>query len=243
MKNPLVSIHSFIRAAVVCGLLFGLSAPLAMGQYYVRGDFNGWDTSFLMSDEGGGLYTYQATGLTPGDMYFFKIATEDWGDGIDWPGSNARVMADSNGEIFFRAFDQESWTDGWMPDSVRRVGYSDAGHGWEVLGSMTGWDASPVSMNDMGGGLYQAEVFLNEGSHEFKYRMSGSWDINIGGDFGNSADNIFLSVPADDTYIFQLDTWNGRHSVEVIPEPSTYALLFGLGVMGLAWLKRRRSAC
>ena len=241
MKRPLISLNTTILGTGLGALLFGLSVPLAQGQYFVRGELNGWDTSSQMTDEGGGLFTYQATGLTPGAMYEFKIATEDWS--INWPGSNARVMADANGEILFRAFDQETWTDGWMPDAARRVGYSDSGlHGWELIGSMTGWDASPVSLTDMGNGLYEGQVFLSDGDYEYKYRMTGSWDINLGGDFGNSAGNIALNVPVSETYIFQLDLMNGRFDAAPIPEPSTYALLIGLGALGLAWLKRRRAA-
>lgn len=240
MKIALTSKYRSCVFASTIGSIIALTASVAHAQFYVRGEFNNWDTSFLMAEEGDGLYTYHATGLTPGATYLFKIATDDWS--TDWPGSDARVMAAANGEITFRAFDNQSWIDGWQPDGVRRVGYSDSGlHGWALAGDMNGWDPDITwHLTDMGNGLYEGAFFLAAGDYDYKFRKDDDWEISIGGDFGNSAGNIFLNVTEADTYIFQLDLWNGRHSVSVIPEPGTYAVIFGALALFGAFVYRRR---
>lgn len=201
-----------------------------------------------MSNEGDGLYTYQMSGLTPGGQYNFKIATADWS--VNWPGSDARVMANASGEILFRAFDLESWSDGWLPDNARRVGYSDSGlHGWALAGGYA--DGTQGGMNDwipdstwdltnMGNGLYRGEFLLNPGSYEYKFRKDDNWDISLGSDFGNGAGNIALEVASADTYVFQLDLLNGRHSVAVIPEPASVGVIAGLILLAWVPFARRR---
>jgi hypothetical protein len=235
---------------IVRALLVAVSAVLlssfAQAQFYVRGEFNGWSgNDAMMVSQGDGLYTYNLTGLTPGLMFKFKVTTEGWE--TNWPSGDARAVADANGEIIIRAFDNEVWTDGWLPGTSRRVGYTYAGaapHGWELVGSMTSWGDNPILLTPMGNGLFAGDVLLGAGTYDYKFRMAGNWDINLGnGGFANDAGNLQLSVLTESVYTFQLDVANGRFTAAAIPEPSTYAALLGLGVLGLVVWRRRRSAC
>jgi hypothetical protein len=241
MKMTLTALCPARTLTLSAALGLFLAAPvLSHAQYQVSGDFNGWSTTASpMVSQGDNLYTYQATGLTAGQLYSFKINVGDWS--ASWPGTDARVMADSNGEITFRFFDSETWNDGWGPVSTRRVGYSDSGlHGWDVAGTMNGWNGAGWELTHMGNGLYRGEFLLQAGNYDFKFRKADDWGVSLGTDFGNSAGDISFTAETSNIYVFQLDLWNGRHQVEVIPEPSTYAAIFGgLALLG-AFLYRRR---
>ena len=76
------------------------------------------------------------------------------------------------------------------------------------------------------------------GSYEFKFREAASWDISIGGDFGNSAGNNTIVTALDNQdVIFELDLPNGRWNATVVPEPTTM-LLLGLG--SLVAIRRKK---
>jgi hypothetical protein len=206
--------------------------------FYVRGEFNGWtNSSDPMVDMGGGKWSYTVSGLTAGQMYELKATVDDWSESA--PGSNARVMANANGQIIVNLFPTTTWSDGWMPDNKWRLGYEDPGmHGWELMGGFNGWTAGDVLTN-LGGGVYQITKSIAPGTYEWKFRMAGSWDISIGDDFGNSAMNNTLNVLDNTPIVFTLDLPNGRWSANPVPEPATLAAL-GLGALAL--VRRRRRA-
>ena len=128
----------------ICAIGMMASAVMAAPEgppYYVRGDFNGWDLSAPMVDEGGGLYTYTITGLTPGTDEMMKAASEDWSAGA--PGSNARVNVGASGEVNLRFFSNTTWADGWEPSAKARLGWNDSENfDWELIGAMNGWPAA-----------------------------------------------------------------------------------------------------
>ena len=222
---------------IMCALVAGA----AYAEYYVRGDYNGWDLSTPMNDDGDGTYSALVTGLTPGYRFEFKVAVEDWSS--SWPGSNAKTIVDPSGEVTFH-FTPGAVSDGWNP-SENRVGYDDPGQfGWEIMGAFNGWDAGidtvARQMVDEGGGMYSVMYNIAAaGSYEYKFRESGSWDISIGGDFGNSAGNNTIVTASDNTLVlFELDLPNGRWNATIVPEPATMTL-FGLGFL-LTSIRRRK---
>ncbi len=213
-----------------------LGAGNLNAQLYLRGTFNGWDTSTPMTDLGGGLYSATIAG-TPGDRFNFKVATADWS--ASWPGSDTRSAFDSLGAatVYYRA---GAAGDGWGP-AADRVGYSDPQQfGWDVIGSFNGWSAPSLTLTAMGGGLYAGSLLVpTAGNYEFKFREAGSWDISIGNDFGNSSGNAGVTTTDVNQYVnFQLDLPNGRWSAVVVPEPTSLAFL-GLGSLVLLQRLRR----
>jgi hypothetical protein len=97
-------------------------------------------------------------------------------------------------------------------------------------------------MSNLGGGLYSVDYTIAAaGTHDFKFRKSGDWDVSIGSDFGNSAGNAqVLTTAANQTVTFQLDLPNGRW-ITVVPEPSTLGLAVLGGLAALGVVLRRRS--
>ncbi len=206
--------RSFFAAIVV----LAAALPAAAQPWYARGEFNGWDTSTPMVDQGGGHYTATISGLFPSspgaEIYNeFKVANADWS--INMPGSNAKVATDANGEIHLHLYDQTSWSDGWSPNNARRVGYDDPQmYGWDLAGTFNGWQATPdptYNLTSMGNGLYHGQFAMPAGDQSFKFRKQGDWTIAIGSDFGNTgADNSFKVWTAGDLWNFDLDLPNGR---------------------------------
>ncbi|MBD1581878.1 hypothetical protein [Pseudoalteromonas sp. S16_S37] len=52
---------------------------------YLRGDFTLWDAEphYILKPQGAGIYTVKAKFMTPGKVYEFKIADEQWSKGYN----------------------------------------------------------------------------------------------------------------------------------------------------------------
>lgn len=218
-----------------CVAITATTAALA-NPFYLRGSFNGYDTSIQLTDMGGNIFEGTATGLTAGDEYTFKVANEDYS--IEPPGAfkDLKARANSAGEISVRFFNNPTPGDGWTPENYR-VGLLNLGKKYELIGSMTGW-SSALAMADTNG--YQETIVnLTAGTeYTFKFRgEGGDWGYDIGQNFAYQDDIRYTASITGDHY-FRLDVENGRYTVEAVPEPATLTLL-SLGA--LAAIRRKRA--
>ena len=219
-----------------------IMASSALAQpYNVRGGFNAWGES-PMNDDGDGTFSLTLGSLGAGSRFEWKVAQNDWAFNV--PGSNVKSAADGSGSMTFH-FRPGPIADGWNPGQDR-VGYDDPGQfTWEIQGAFNNWDETVNSparqMTNMGSGLYSVDYTIaSPGSYDFKFRETNSWDVSIGGDFGNGAGNAnVVTTNPNEIVRFELDLPNGRWRTSVVPEPGTLALL-GLG--GLAVIRNRRRA-
>lgn len=222
-----------MKKFLVIGLIAGIAAS-GNAQWFMRGEFNAWGTD-SMTDLGGGHWQGTINSLTPGQGYEYKVALADWSDSSF--ASNGRFIAGSSGSVTID-FWENAPADGWSPMGAKRTGYSNGdAHGWDIMGSFNGWSSPFTALTSLGSGMYSATAFVSTGDYEFKFRKDGDWGVSVGSDFGNSAGNIALNVPADGMYKFDLDVTNGRYRATAVPEPASMAVL-GLGAIAL--LKRRR---
>ena len=200
----------FFLAAIVSMVA---ALPAAAQPWYARGEFNGYDTSAQMVDQGGGHYTATVSGLFSNTAFEYKLANADFSTSI--PGSNGKVTSNAAGEINFHLYDNTTWTDGWYPNNVRRVGYDDPlQFGWEAVGSFNGWPGAGdpnYYLTSQGNGVYHGQFAMNAGLSYFKFRKQGDWGTQVGSDFGNGAgDNAFRVWTSGDLWNFDLDLPNGR---------------------------------
>ncbi|HPD29386.1 MAG TPA: PEP-CTERM sorting domain-containing protein [Phycisphaerae bacterium] len=211
-------------------------APL-FGDYYIAGDFNGWNPAgTAMTDLGSGIWQANLTGV--GGRHEFKVTTGSWDQ--NWPGSgNSWFFGDGDGKvtITFNANDiQDGWRGNWG-----RMGLSTDPGTWTAVGDWQGWNnANPATaMVAQGGGIYKYQQTLAPGWYQWKAVVTGSWDA-IGDDFrGVNANTTWFEVTAaNPTAVFQVDALTGIIRVDVVPEPAAVILVL---VGGLLCLRRRRS--
>lgn len=215
-----------------------VGSALAQAQFYVRGEFNGWDLSAPMDDLGGGHYYKLITGLTAGNAYNFKSANADWSIEAPTLGGNIKAVADGSGQIGVHFYDNLAPGDGWMPDG-RRTGYDDlVGHGWDIMGSFNGWANPILDLTSMGNGHYSGKAMIAAGSYVFKFRKAGDWSVSAGNGMADNGGDIALDLANDSEVQFDLDLTGGRFRTQIVPEPATMAAL-GLGILALARKRRR----
>lgn len=201
----------FALAVITVGLL---AASAAAQPWYARGEFNGWSTDTPMTQDPMDAvhWTADVTGLFDFERYEWKIALADWS--INMPASNSVVYSNAAGEIKFHLYDQTSWSDGWLPNNLRRVGYDDHQlFDWQLMGSFNGWTGdSAYYLTDMGNGLHRGVfTFSTPGIYDYKFRRQDDWGVSIGNDFGNAAgNNQFAVTAAGQEWTFELDLPRGR---------------------------------
>ncbi|MFH0982302.1 MAG: PEP-CTERM sorting domain-containing protein [Planctomycetota bacterium] len=222
---------------LVALLAVALMAAPAFGDWYYRGEYNGWGST-LMTDNSDGTFSIGlgTLGALPDDRTTWKFAdTNDPGD-WDWPGSgDSWGYTDGSGNLTI-TLDTNTYADGWVNDDMRIKLDYDPGHQWQAVGDFNGWNASDPTwnMSSLGGGIYEVQgTIAVPGDHWWKAIEAGTWDA-IGGDARSvNADNVlYTTTVPNETVVFQVDVLNG-----VVPEPTSLALL-GLGALTL--LRRRR---
>ena len=218
-----------MRTLLVIAALAVIVSP-AGADYYVAGDFNGWNASGnVLTDLGGGIW--QASMNMGAGRHEFKITIGDWSQ--NWPGSgNSWTYTDGDGNVTV-TFDS---------NAPVAIGVDVDPGAWTAVGDWQGWNNADAAtaMAAQGGGIYKYQQSLAPGWYQWKAVNTGSWDA-IGADFRsiNAENQAFEVTAANPTAIFTLDALNGRIGVEVVPEPSSLLALAG-GLLGLGGLLRRR---
>lgn len=226
--------------------LFGLAIALALtwitpvthaAPWYARGEFNNWGTDNVMSETspGSGVFTTTIGNLAPNTAFQFKVGAADWS--TSFPANNSKTYSDAAGNITFYYY-AGAQSDGASP-GADRVGYSDPGISWDLMGSFNNW-TTPVTMTG-GSGVYTGQLALTGGTpYEFKFRKAGDWGLNIGQTFANDGPNAAFTPATTGTYQFQLDLAHGDWQVAPaagVPEPASMTVL---GLVSLALLGSRR---
>lgn len=232
-----------IIAAIAAAV--AIASP-AMAGFSITGDFEGWTgTGVAMTETFLGSGIWQVT-LDPGaGRHEFKVTDGSWAN--SWPGPNSWLQNGAGGNVNF-SFNTNIVSDGWLTD-VNRIGLSVDPGAWTAVGdwqSQVGggnWDnANPNTvMTSLGGGIYKFSATLAPGTYAWKVVNSGSWD-SISTDArsiatANASFTTTLGTPTAEMYV---DALNGTVKVNLIPEPSTFALL-GFGLIGALVLRRRKA--
>ncbi|MBU0640989.1 MAG: PEP-CTERM sorting domain-containing protein [Planctomycetes bacterium] len=219
------------RLVALLPVLCLLAAP-AVADFYVAGDFNGWDAAGnVMTDLGGGFHSLSLT-LGADEWHEFKVTDGTWDDA--WPQSgNSWLYTDGDGNITI-TYDTNTYTDGWL-GATERIGLNyEPGHQWAVAGDVNGWSNNDPAwyMTDMGGGIRSVTATIAApGDYYWKPVEAGSWN-SIGADARSvNADNMmYTTTVPDEVVTFEVDVLTGI--TRAVPEPATLVgLLLGLGLI------------
>jgi len=225
------------RALFVVAIIV-MAAP-AVADYYLAGDFNGWDAAgHAMTDLGGGIWQAALAGV--GGRHEFKVTMGDWSN--NWPGSgNSWFIGDGTGNVTI-TFNANDVQDGWRGNWGRMGTDTDPGT-WTAVGDWQGWNnADPAtSMLAQGGGIYAYQQQLAPGWYQWKAVVTGSWDA-IGDDFRSvNANTTWFEATAEKPIAkFWVNALDGTIKVETAPVPEPSSLLALLAsVPALAIFRRR----
>jgi hypothetical protein len=239
MRKSFTIIIATVAAAIA------MAAP-AMAQTYplwVANDTTWAPNGNVMAGAPGGLWS--ANLVLPVGRHEFKITEGDWNWSV--PGPNSWLYTDGGGNVTV-TYDQNVYADGWSP-STGRIGVSVDLGTWTAVGdwqsqvSPGNWNnAEPLTaMLSLGGGVYEYSATLTPGTYQFKAVNTGSWDA-IGTDSRNvnAGTLLFTTTVADPQANMYVNALNGTIKVDVIPEPTTLALV-GFGLLGALAIRRRKA--
>lgn len=213
------------------------AASSAQAQFFLRGSFNGYDTSLEMTETapGSGVFTATATGLVAGDKYTMVGANSDYSIQSGEPFEDVAVRANAAGEITAFFYNEAAPADGWEPVDYR-LGFSGIDYDYELMGSFNGFSTG-VALTDNGMGVLQGVVNLSAGVNTMVFRQVNDWSITIKQNFGDGGPDISFDAGAGGDYFARLDLEGGRYQFEAVPEPATMVVL---GVAAAAALRRRK---
>ncbi|MCB9133981.1 MAG: ExeM/NucH family extracellular endonuclease [Anaerolineales bacterium] len=220
----LLLLLSFLALAAVT--LLKPSAVVAAPPYYARGDFNSWNPTDQMFDDGthgdvtaaDGIYTTVITPTTAG-RYEWKAANADWSEA--WPSSNAWLVTSIDNQPVVVTLDTNAQNDGWSPNQYI-VNAADGITTWTAVGDWQGWDNgnAATAMSLVSGGVYRFYTTIaTPGVHQYKAVKTGSWDAvgqdgSGGGRSINTSNWDFTTTVADEKVVFWLDSTTGRILVQ-----------------------------
>ena len=215
---------------------------LAAAPYYVAGDFNGWNAAGNLMTEtsaGSGIWQVSLSSIGAG-RHEFKVTDGTWN--WNYPGANSWLYADSLGNISI-TYDVNTYADGWSPAS-QRLGLSTDPGTWTAAGDFqlaagetSDWNNAAGNMTALGGGIYEYTLTV-PGTWNWKAVVTGSWDSISWDNRSVGTANWGFTVPAGEKANLYVNAFAGTAKVEVVPEPSTLALL-GLAA-GFCWLRRKQ---
>ena len=230
----------------------------ATAPYFAPGDYQGWDinTAAELKDDGvapdaaagDGIYTADVVIATAG-AYQYKVAETGWA--AAWPGSgNSWFITGADGETVTLTFDENSYADGWLPDSfwpmsshttgatytlVGSIGSQVGGNDWDPAGTLFLLDDGTGGDLVAGDGIYTfCAIVATAGNYEWKVAVNGDWAQQFGVDGPSvNAATQFIDVLADgDIWCFELDLnmgrVNSREDGAVQIEDSSWGQLKGL---------------
>lgn len=238
-----------MKTILSVAVLTGAISLSCFGQYYVAGDFNGWNSAGNLMTEtssGSGIWQVSLTGLGASARHEFKITDGTWASGQwssgSWPNpGNSWLYSDASGDVTI-TYDANTYSDGWQNTS-NRIGVSTDPGTWTAVGDWQSWSNSDpaTAMSPIGGGSYEFDTTIaTAGAHQYKAVDTGSWDA-IGADArGINADNLNFTTTADNQQVnFFVNALNGTIQAVVVPEPVAMAFL-GLGLASLLAIRRRK---
>ncbi|MBU3001958.1 pullulanase-type alpha-1,6-glucosidase [Paraglaciecola arctica] len=229
---------------------YGLSAlpPYGEQSIYLRGDFNGWDTSLPFSYQGNDTYELDTTLLQ--DDYQFKIANQDFSDvnlggGFTMPVGSAATLTNGGNNLSLSLIAQGSYkfvldaADNnnpiltITPDDPNAIPPPYGNHVPLLRGDMNSWGInSPLSYE--GNGIYRGVFNISAGGYNFKIADQGWGDSggpNLGANttveldtavtlYPGSNDNLYINLQNTADLVFELDANNlANPSLTVTEQP------------------------
>lgn len=191
-----------------------MSAETVGGSVYINGNFPpaNWSTPQLMTDAGGGIYTYTAT-LGAGNNYEYKFINGSSYEGnLSAPcgnGSNRTITVPAaNTTLPVQCF---GYCGNCTTNSVTfRLDMSQQTvdpSGVFIAGSFNGFSNS--AMTDAGGGMYTYTTNLQQGtSVEYKFKNgTNGWEGNISAPCGNGSNRV-LNVANSSNQLVAITCFN-----------------------------------
>jgi hypothetical protein len=191
-----------------------MSSETVGGDVYINGNFPpaNWSTPQLMTNAGGGIYTYTAT-LGAGNSYEYKyINGSNYEGNLSAPcgnGSNRTItVPSSNTTLPINCF---SYCGNCTTNNVTfRVDMSQQTvdpSGVFIAGSFNGF--SNTAMTDAGNGIYTYSLNLQQGtSVNYKYKNgTNGWEGNIGAPCGDGSNRV-LNVSGASSSVLPVNCFN-----------------------------------